>query len=94
MQPIAPKGSLRRMLGVGMMFTCHPCKQAGIKLEHQFDTWKDLCEHRHEFHTSDFVNGVPFWKLEVRLYEPDYYWVARQTRDRRWMKERGGMKRV
>lgn len=74
------------------MFKCHTCKNAGIDLEHEFDTWSDLCGHRHKFHPSDFVNGVPFWQLEVRLYEAEYYWIARQIRDYAWLRARGGMK--
>jgi hypothetical protein len=94
MQSIAQARAMSNLLGAFLMFTCHSCKQAGITMDHQFDTWSDLCEHRNKFHTSDFVDGVPFWMLEVRLYEHDYYWIARQIKDRRWLRERGGMKRV
>ena len=70
------------MLGVGMMFTCHQCKPLNLK----FASWDDLVLHRAQGHPSDFVHGVPFWMLEDRLFEHDYYWIARQTHDRAWLK--------
>jgi hypothetical protein len=70
------------LLGVGMMFTCHDCDLKGVR----YKTYEELREHRHVAHTDDFVNGVPFWALEVRLYEQEYYWIARQTHDKTWLK--------
>jgi hypothetical protein len=52
----------------------------------KFATWDDLVLHRAQGHPLDFVNGVPFWMLEVRLFEKEYYWVARQTQDKAWLK--------
>ena len=68
------------------MFTCHQCKPLNLT----FATWDDLVLHRSQGHPLDFVQGVPFWMLEVRLFEPEYYWVARQIRDREWLKARRG----
>jgi hypothetical protein len=65
-----------------MMFTCHDCDLKGIR----YGTYEELREHRHVAHTDDFVNGVPFWALEVRLYEQEYYWIARQIQDKAWLK--------
>jgi hypothetical protein len=78
------------MLGGGMMFTCHQCKaikeRSGKLWWIQYATWTDLVEHRAKHHASDFVNGVPFWMLEDRLFEHEYYWIARQTHDKAWLK--------
>jgi hypothetical protein len=65
-----------------MMFTCHDCDLKGVRYQ-DFDA---LREHRKVAHADDFVDGVPFWMLEVRLYEAEYYWIARQTQDKTWLK--------
>ena len=72
------------------MMVCHECKGASRRIEdyrvHRFDTWEDLVEHRQEFHPLDFVQGVPFWMLEVKLVRDDYFWVARTIKDKEWLK--------
>jgi len=68
-----------------MMFVCHICKSAAIKLPHRFEDWEAITAHRAEAHPFDFVHGVPFWMCEVKLLRSDYYWVARQLRDKRWL---------
>lgn len=69
-----------------MMFTCHECQNAGLDLACKFDTWEDLTEHRAHFHALHYVNGLPFWMLEVKINRVDYFWVARTTQDKAWLK--------
>jgi len=65
-----------------MMFTCHDCDLKGVR----YESWRELKDHRCIAHAEFYVNGVPFWMLEVRLFEADYYWIARQTHDKTWLK--------
>jgi hypothetical protein len=68
-----------------MMFTCHQCKPLDLR----FATWDDYVLHNRQGHPLDFVDGVPFWKLEVKLTAQDYYWIARQIQDKPFLKWAG-----
>ncbi len=72
------------------MFTCHACKNnkatSGKLWWIQYATWDDLVAHRAQHHPLDYVNGVPFWMLEVKLVRDDYFWVARSIKDNEWLK--------
>ena len=61
-----------------MMFTCYLCKV-------RTDSFADMIAHREEAHPLDYVRGVPFWMLEVKVPKQDYYWIARQVRDAEWL---------
>ena len=65
-----------------MMLTCHDCDLKGVR----YETWGELRKHRSVAHAELYVDGVPFWMLEVVVNEPDYYWIARQTHDKTWLK--------
>jgi len=73
------------------MFTCHLCKHASIKIEdwseHRFDTFEELREHRRDRHPLLYADGLLFEHAEVKLTRSEYYWIARQTRDTRWLKQ-------
>ena len=64
------------------MFTCHQCKPLNLR----FATWDDLVLHRSQGHPWDFVNGVPFWMLEDKLFAADYYNIAVTIRDKAFLK--------
>ena len=77
------------------MFTCHQCKamkeRSGKLWWIQYATWTDLVEHRAKHHELDFVNGVPFWMLEDKLFAADYYNIAVTIKDKpflEWAKSR------
>ena len=76
---------MSNLLGAVLMFTCHQCKPLNLT----FATWDDLVLHRSQGHPLDFVDGTPFWMLEQTLTARDYYWVARQIRDRPFLKWAG-----
>lgn len=65
-----------------MMFTCHDCDLKGVRYSDYFA----LKEHRQRAHTDLYVEGIPFWMLEIRVLEHEYYWIARQTEDKAWLK--------
>jgi len=78
-----------------MMFTCHQCKamkaRSGKLWWIQYETWGALTEHRAKHHPLDFVNGVSFWKLEDKLFAPDYYLIAIDQKDKaflEWAKQK------
>lgn len=89
MQPEPPKRHLPGMLGVGMMFTCHQCKamkeRSGKLWWIQYATWDDLTQHRAKHHALDFVNGLPFWLLEDKLFAADYYNIAVAIKDKAFL---------
>jgi hypothetical protein len=60
--------------------TCHICYDDQV-----FHTWHELTDHRDEHHTEWFVGGIPFWMLEIKVPKQDYYWIARQMRDKPWL---------
>ena len=64
------------------MLTCHDCDLKGVR----YETWEELRKHRSVAHAELYVEGTPFWMLEVVLSEKDYYWIARQTHDKTWLK--------
>lgn len=73
------------------MFTCHVCRESSKKIEtwsvHRFDSMAELRDHRREEHPLDYADGVLFEMAEVKLTRNDYYWIARQIKDRRWLLE-------
>ena len=76
---------MSNLLGAVLMFTCHQCKPLNLV----FATWDDLVLHRSQGHPDDFVEGVPFWMLEDKLFAADYYWIARQIKDKPFLKWAG-----
>ena len=73
------------LLGGVMMLTCHDCDLKGVR----YETWEELRKHRSVAHAELYVDGVPFWMLEQTLPARDYYWIARQIKDKPFLKWAG-----
>ncbi len=71
------------------VFKCHRCLKTHETVQYEFDTYEDLRQHRRIAHSEDFADGRPWFMCEIVVMEKDYYWIARQTRDTRWLKARG-----
>jgi hypothetical protein len=76
---------------VGLMarLTCHDC---GYVFEdgHGPSTQVKLRQHRKTCNPDKWVNGRPFWSLEIKVSKADYYWIARQIRDKQWLEAHAG----
>lgn len=71
------------MMETDTPFTCHKCKYTKVVWE--FESMAAMRDHRREFHPLDYADGLSFWMAEDVLGRVDYYWVARQIRDTRWL---------
>lgn len=69
-------------------FTCHLCKNKSgqKKILFEFDTMELIRQHRRDFHSLDFADGLNFWMAEDKIGRIDYYMIAKSIRDTKWLR--------
>ena len=70
---------------MGLNMKCHKCGYVARSGDPGPSPWTKITEHRRNCDADNYVNGVPFWMLEVRLTDKDFaeIWTTASEASRR-----------
>lgn len=64
---------------------CHKCGYVAEAASSGPSAWQKITQHRRTCDADNYVNGIPFWMLEVRLLDKEFaeIWTTASEASRR-----------